>query len=86
MATVKVEKVRLDQVLVDRGLVETRTRAQALIMAGKVFSGERKMDKAGQKVPSDMVLEVRGQDHPWVSRGGLKLAKAIEQFQIDPAD
>lgn len=85
MATVKVEKVRLDQVLVDRGLVETRTRAQALIMAGKVFSGERKMDKAGQKVPSDMVLEVRGQDHPWVSRGGLKLAKAIEQFQIDPA-
>ncbi|EKV29611.1 RNA binding methyltransferase FtsJ [Caenispirillum salinarum AK4] len=85
MPTEKVEKVRLDQALVDRGLVETRTRAQALIMAGKVFSGERKLDKAGQKIAADTALEVRGQDHPWVSRGGLKLAKAIEQFQIDPA-
>lgn len=80
----KVEKIRLDQALVDRGLVETRTRAQALIMAGKVFSGERKMDKAGQKIPSDTALEVRGQDHPWVSRGGLKLAKALAHFGIDP--
>jgi 23S rRNA (cytidine1920-2'-O)/16S rRNA (cytidine1409-2'-O)-methyltransferase len=83
MRAEKVEKVRLDQALVDRGLIETRTRAQALVMAGKVFSGERKMDKAGQKIPADMPLEVRGQDHPWVSRGGLKLAKAIEQFGID---
>lgn len=83
MRAEKVEKVRLDQALVDRGLIETRTRAQALVMAGKVFSGERKMDKAGQKIPADMPLEVRGQDHPWVSRGGLKLAKAIEQFDID---
>ena len=83
MRAEKVEKVRLDQALVDRGLIETRTRAQALVMAGKVFSGERKMDKAGQKIPADMPFEVRGQDHPWVSRGGLKLAKAIEQFDID---
>ena len=77
-------KRRLDQLLVDRGLVESRTRAQALVMAGKVFSGERKMEKAGQQVAEDIVLEVRGQDHPWVSRGGLKLAHALEHFSIDP--
>lgn len=85
MPAEKVEKLRLDQVLVDRGLVESRSRAQALVMAGKVFSGERKLDKAGQKVAADIALEVRGQDHPWVSRGGLKLAKAIAHFHIDPA-
>jgi len=78
-------KRRLDQILVDRGLVESRTRAQALVMAGKVFSGERKMEKAGQQVAEDIALEVRGQDHPWVSRGGLKLAHALEHFGIDPA-
>ncbi|WPZ32275.1 TlyA family RNA methyltransferase [Thalassobaculum sp. OXR-137] len=78
-------KRRLDQLLVDRGLVESRTRAQALVMAGKVFSGERKMEKAGQQVAEDIALEVRGQDHPWVSRGGLKLAHALEHFAIDPA-
>ena len=77
-------KRRLDQLLVDRGLVESRTRAQALVMAGKVFSGERKMEKAGQQVAEDIALEVRGQDHPWVSRGGLKLAHALEHFGVDP--
>lgn len=79
-------KRRLDQLLVDRGLVESRTRAQALVMAGKVFSGERKMEKAGQQVAEDIALDVRGQDHPWVSRGGLKLAHALEHFAIDPTD
>ncbi len=78
-------KRRLDQLLVDRGLVESRTRAQALVMAGLVFSGERRLDKAGQQVAEDMALEVRGQDHPWVSRGGLKLAHALQAFAIDPA-
>ncbi|MCR9073147.1 MAG: TlyA family RNA methyltransferase [Alphaproteobacteria bacterium] len=78
-------KRRLDQLLVDRGLVESRTRAQALVMAGKVFSGERKMEKAGQQVAEDIALEVRGQDHPWVSRGGLKLAHALEHFRFDPS-
>lgn len=53
-------------------------------MAGKVFSGERKMEKAGQQVAEDIGLEVRGQDHPWVSRGGLKLAHALEHFGVDP--
>lgn len=80
----KVEKVRLDQLLVDRGLVESRSRAQAIVMAGLVFSGEKKLDKAGVKVPADSALEVRGQDHPWVSRGGLKLEKGLAEFACDP--
>lgn len=68
----------------DRGLVESRSRAQALIMAGLVYSKERKLEKAGQQMAPDSELEVRGQDHPWVSRGGLKLAHALEHFHIDP--
>ncbi|WP_379907059.1 TlyA family RNA methyltransferase [Marinibaculum pumilum] len=75
---------RLDQALVERGLVESRARAQALVMAGQVFSGERRLDKPGMPVAGDMALELRGQDHPWVSRGGLKLAHAIDRFGIDP--
>jgi len=78
-------KSRADVVLVDRGLVESRTRAQALILAGKVFSGERRIEKAGESVGDDMALEVRGQDHPWVSRGGLKLDHALSEFEIDVA-
>ncbi len=81
----KAPKVRADVALVDRGLVESRSKAQALIMAGKVFAGERKLAKAGEAIAADQVLEVRGQDHPWVSRGGLKLARALEVFRIDPA-
>ncbi len=78
-------KQRLDQLLVSRGLAESRTRAQALVMAGLVFSGETKLAKAGQQMPEDAPLEVRGRDHPWVSRGGIKLAHAIEHFGLDPA-
>ncbi len=70
--------------LVDRGLAESRSRAQALIMGGKVFSGERRVDKPGTPLPADTPLEVRGQDHPWVSRGGLKLAHALEHFGLSP--
>ena len=79
------KKRRLDQMLVDRGLVESRTRAQALVMAGLVFSGETKLAKPGQQLAGDAPLEVRGRDHPWVSRGGIKLAHAIEHFGLDPA-
>ena len=78
-------KQRIDQLLVDRGLVESRTRAQALIMAGLVFAGERKVDKAGQQVADDVTLEVRGRDHPWVSRGGIKLAHGLDHFGWDVA-
>jgi 23S rRNA (cytidine1920-2'-O)/16S rRNA (cytidine1409-2'-O)-methyltransferase len=71
--------------LVDRGLAESRSRAQALIMAGKVFTGERRVTKAGDSLPSDSQIEVRGQDHPWVSRGGLKLEHALAHFGLSPA-
>ena len=82
-ATPKAKKQRVDQLLVDRGLVDSRTRAQALIMAGKVFTGEQRVAKPGDKLAEDKPLEVRGQDHPWVSRGGLKLQKAIDHFSLD---
>lgn len=78
-------KVRVDQLLVTRGLAESRARAQALVMAGLVFSGERKIDKPGQALAVDAMLEVRGRDHPWVSRGGIKLAHALEHFALDPS-
>ncbi|MXO68551.1 TlyA family rRNA (cytidine-2'-O)-methyltransferase [Altererythrobacter marinus] len=78
-------KQRLDQLLVSRGLAESRTRAQALVMAGLVFSGETKLAKPGQQLRADAPLEVRGRDHPWVSRGGIKLAHAIGHFALDPA-
>ncbi|PWR20585.1 TlyA family RNA methyltransferase [Zavarzinia compransoris] len=78
-------KVRLDQLLVDRGLAESRTRAQAVIMAGQVFSGTRRLDKAGDKVADDIEIEVKGQPHPWVSRGGLKLEKGLAEFAVDAA-
>ena len=76
-------KLRADQMLVDRGLVESRARAQALILAGLVFSGERKIEKAGQALAADAPLELRGREHPWVSRGGLKLDHALNHFGWD---
>jgi 23S rRNA (cytidine1920-2'-O)/16S rRNA (cytidine1409-2'-O)-methyltransferase len=76
-------KVRADQLLVSRGLAESRTRAQALIMAGAVFSGERKIAKAGDMLAEDAPLDVRGKDHPWVSRGGIKLDHGLTHFGFD---
>lgn len=76
--------MRIDQLLVERGLAESRTRAQALIMAGLVFAGETKVEKSGQQIAADAPVEVRGRDHPWVSRGGIKLAHAIDEFALDP--
>jgi 23S rRNA (cytidine1920-2'-O)/16S rRNA (cytidine1409-2'-O)-methyltransferase len=78
-------KQRADQLVLDRGLAESRSRAQALILAGKLFSGERRIDKAGQLLALDTQLELRGQDHPWVSRGGLKLDHALRHFELSPA-
>jgi len=78
-------KRRADQLLLDRGLVESRARAQALILAGKVFSGDRRIAKAGDQLAEDVALDVRGQDHPWVSRGGLKLDHALTHFDLSPA-
>ena len=73
-------KMRADQALVERGLAESRTRAQAFILAGSVFSGERRIEKAGQPIALDAPLEVRGRDHPWVSRGGIKLDHGLKHF------
>ena len=81
----KPGKARVDQLLVERGIAESRARAQALVLAGLVFSGESKIVKPGQTIAVDAPLEARGRDHPWVSRGGIKLAHAIEHFGLDPA-
>ena len=78
------KKMRVDQLLVARGLAESRARAQALVMAGVVFAGETKIAKPGQPLAEDIELEVRGRDHPWVSRGGMKLAHALDAFDLDP--
>jgi 23S rRNA (cytidine1920-2'-O)/16S rRNA (cytidine1409-2'-O)-methyltransferase len=78
-------KQRLDKLLVERGLVESRTRAQALVRAGLVWSGDRQLDQSSAIIAADAPLELRGRDHPWVSRGGVKLAHALDEFAIDPA-
>ncbi|HKX22155.1 MAG TPA: TlyA family RNA methyltransferase [Rhizorhapis sp.] len=78
-------KQRADQMLVDRGLVESRARAQAMILAGLVYSGDRKIEKAGQQLPEDAPLALKGRDHPWVSRGGIKLAHALDRLQWEVA-
>lgn len=76
-------KKRLDIMVVERGLAESRQKAQALIMAGQVFSGDRKLDKAGMAVNEDIPLEVRGHTLRYVGRGGLKLEKAIDAFSLE---
>ena len=75
-------KRRADQLLVDRGLAESRAKAQALIIAGLVTIAGRRIDKPGTALAEDAELSVSGRDHPWVSRGGLKLASALERFAI----
>ena len=77
-------KQRADQLAVASGLAETRARAQALILAGKVFSGTARIDKPGTMLAEDTKLTLAVPDHPWVSRGGLKLAHALESFALSP--
>src|SRR5215467_11255257 len=78
----KTVKERLDRLLVTRGMAETRAKAQAVILAGQVFSGQLRLDKAGQLVPVDIELTIR-EPMPFVSRGGLKLAAALDHFGIE---
>lgn len=78
-----MKKIRADVLLVDRGLAESRAKAQALILAGQVFKGDERVAKAGDKLPADAPLEVRGQ-LPYVSRGGEKLAGALDDLGFDP--
>jgi len=80
----KSDKERIDILLSERGLASSRERAQGLILAGKVSVNGRLVDKAGQKVSADALIEVKSPDHPYVSRGGLKLAGALDAFRIDP--
>lgn len=88
MAQGKPSRKRIDQLLVERGEAESRTRAQALVMAGLVFAGPlgklERIAKPGQQVPENIAVEVRGRDHPWVGRGGMKLDHAIRHFGLDP--
>jgi len=79
-------KRRADQLLVERGLAESRARAQALILAGRVFAGAQRVAKPGAQLAGDAAIEIRGRDHQWVSRGGVKLAHALDHFAIDVRD
>lgn len=79
------KKERADKLLVARGLADSRTKAQALIMAGAVFSGETRIDKAGALLDPETSLRLKGKDHPYVSRGGVKLAHGLEHFGLSPA-
>ena len=76
-------KRRADQLLVEQGLAESRAKAQALILAGLVSSAGRLVDKPGEQLAADAALALKGRDHPWVSRGGLKLAHALDHFRIE---
>jgi 23S rRNA (cytidine1920-2'-O)/16S rRNA (cytidine1409-2'-O)-methyltransferase len=78
-------KQRADLMLVNTGLVESRAKAQALIMAGLVYAGTARVQKAGDMLPDDAQLSVKGQEHPWVSRGGVKLAHGLAHFGLNPA-
>lgn len=78
-------KKRADSLLVEQGLAENAAKAQALIMAGVVLAGTRRIDKAGEMLKPETVLRVKGKDFPWVSRGGLKLIKGLDESGIDPS-
>jgi 23S rRNA (cytidine1920-2'-O)/16S rRNA (cytidine1409-2'-O)-methyltransferase len=79
---VRAAKRRADQLLVEQGLAETRAKAQALVLAGVVSCAGRRVDKPGEQLAADAALAVKGHDHPWVSRGGVKLAHALDHFGI----
>lgn len=78
-------KVRADVLLTEKGLAPSRARAQALILAGKVFVGESRVEKSGEALDPASAIEIREPDHPFVSRGGVKLAGALDAFEYDPA-
>jgi 23S rRNA (cytidine1920-2'-O)/16S rRNA (cytidine1409-2'-O)-methyltransferase len=82
----KVKKQRVDVLLVERGLIETREKAKRAVMAGLVYSNEMRLDKPGEKVSEDIPLTMKGKVIPYVSRGGLKLEKALEVFNVDVRD
>ena len=82
MAAAKL-KIRLDELLVERGLAESRNQAKSFILAGNVFSNENRLEKVGKIVDYDVPLVIKGKDHVWVSRGGVKIDYAISYFGFD---
>ena len=80
------KKERVDVLLVERGLIETREKAKRAVMAGLVYANEMRLDKPGEKIPQDTPITVKGQVMPYVSRGGYKLEKALENFHLDLQD
>jgi 23S rRNA (cytidine1920-2'-O)/16S rRNA (cytidine1409-2'-O)-methyltransferase len=82
----RVGKERIDVLLVERGLVESRARAQARVLAGEVIVDDKRVEKPGEKVPVDASIRLKGEDMPWVSRGGLKLDAALTWFGVDVKD
>lgn len=82
----KIRKERVDVLLVERGLAETREKAKRAIMAGLVYTNEERLDKPGEKVNADLPLQIKGNVLPYVSRGGLKLEKALKVFSVDVLD
>ncbi len=82
-STDKISKLRLDRLLVERGLVESRERGQSIIIAGQVLVNGQKVEKSGSLVPADADIRILGEKMPYVSRGGLKLEKALREFKID---
>lgn len=82
----KEQKVRLDTLLVERGLAETREKAKRAVMAGLVYSNEERLDKPGDKVMASIPLQIKGEKMPYVSRGGYKLEKALKEFDLSVAD
>jgi len=82
----KTQKERVDVLLVERGLCETREKAKRAIMAGTVYTNELRLEKPGEKIPVDVPLQVKGNEMPYVSRGGLKLEKALKYFNVDVKD
>jgi len=85
MANPKMQKIRLDSLLVERGLAENRQKAQALILSASVLVDNRPVDKVGTPIPADAEIRIRGEVNPYVSRGGLKLQGALDALGISPA-
>lgn len=81
-----VKKERVDVLLVERGLIETREKAKRAIMAGMIYANEERIDKAGEKIATDVELQIKGQIMPYVSRGGYKLEKALKDFDLTVQD
>jgi 23S rRNA (cytidine1920-2'-O)/16S rRNA (cytidine1409-2'-O)-methyltransferase len=80
-----MSRERIDKLLVERGLAETRTRAQAMIIAGQVLAGEQRIDKPGQMLDRDAEIRIKGESLRYASRGGLKLEAALREFDVDPS-